>query len=71
MEKDRRAGIAPNADQTAFEHEHIQTTKTRALAIRGDAERLITLAPGAAPRAVILKVMPADLRLPAWATLIL
>jgi large subunit ribosomal protein L17 len=27
-----------------FEHERIQTTRTKALAIRGDAERLITLA---------------------------
>jgi large subunit ribosomal protein L17 len=27
-----------------FEHERIQTTRAKALAIRGDAERLITLA---------------------------
>ena len=27
-----------------FDHEKIQTTRTKALAIRGDAERLITLA---------------------------
>ncbi len=42
--KDRRAGMRKTLIKQLFDHERIKTTKTRALAIRGDAERLITLA---------------------------
>jgi large subunit ribosomal protein L17 len=39
-----------------FEHERIQTTRTKALAIRGDAEKLITLARRSAKGSEIDKV---------------
>ncbi len=42
--KDQRNSLRRNLIMQLFEHERIQTTRAKALAIRGDAERLITLA---------------------------
>ncbi len=42
--KDQRKGLRRTLINQLFEHERIRTTRAKALAIRGDAERLITLA---------------------------
>ncbi len=42
--KDARIGLRRTLINQFFTHERIQTTRAKALAIRGDAERLITLA---------------------------
>jgi large subunit ribosomal protein L17 len=42
--KDDRISLRRNLVKELIDHERIQTTRTRALAIRGQAERLITLA---------------------------
>ncbi len=42
--KDERTALRRILIQQLFEHERIQTTRTKAEAIRGHAERLITLA---------------------------
>src|SRR5512143_3910485 len=42
--KDERTALRRNLVKQLFEHERIQTTRTKALAVRGQAERLITLA---------------------------
>ncbi len=42
--KDERAGLRRNLVNQLFTHERIRTTRAKALAIRGQAERLITLA---------------------------
>ncbi len=42
--KDQRKMLRRTLINQLFEHERIRTTRTKALAIRGDAERLITLA---------------------------
>lgn len=42
--KDQRIALRRNLVKQLFEHERIRTTKTKALAVRGQAERLITLA---------------------------
>lgn len=42
--KDQRIALRRNLINQLFEHERIRTTRTKAQAIRGDAERLITLA---------------------------
>jgi large subunit ribosomal protein L17 len=42
--KDQRNALRKTMINQLFEHERIRTTRTKALAIRGDAERLITLA---------------------------
>lgn len=42
--KDARTGLRRTLIRQLFTHERIETTRTKALAIRGDAERLITLA---------------------------
>jgi len=42
--KDDRAGLRRILIGQLFEHERIQTTQTKAIAVRGQAERLITLA---------------------------
>lgn len=42
--KDQRKSLRRTLIMQLFEHERIQTTRAKALAIRGDAERLITLA---------------------------
>ena len=39
-----RVALRRNLIKQFFTHERIQTTKTKAAAIRGDAERLITIA---------------------------
>ena len=41
---DQRSALRRTLINQLFEHERIRTTRTKALAIRGDAERLITLA---------------------------
>ncbi len=43
-QKDARAGLRRTMVKQLFEHERIQTTRAKALFIRGEAERLITLA---------------------------
>jgi large subunit ribosomal protein L17 len=43
-QKDERTALRRILISQLFEHESIQTTHTKALAIRGQAERLITLA---------------------------
>ena len=43
-EKDEREALRKNLINQLFEHERIQTTRAKAQAIRGQAERLITLA---------------------------
>lgn len=42
--KDQRIALRRNLVKQLFEHERIRTTRTKAEAIRGQAERLITLA---------------------------
>jgi large subunit ribosomal protein L17 len=42
--KDQRTGLRRTLIKQLFTHERIETTRTKALAIRGDAEKLITLA---------------------------
>lgn len=42
--KDERLALRRNLVKQLFEHERIQTTHTKALAVRGQAERLISLA---------------------------
>jgi large subunit ribosomal protein L17 len=42
--KDERSGLRRNLIKQLFEHERIRTTRTKAEAVRGQAERLITLA---------------------------
>jgi large subunit ribosomal protein L17 len=43
-DRDQRIGLRRTLINQLFEHERIKTTRTKAMAIRGDAERLITLA---------------------------
>jgi large subunit ribosomal protein L17 len=42
--KDQRIALRRTMIMQLFEHERIQTTRAKALAIRGEAEKLITLA---------------------------
>jgi large subunit ribosomal protein L17 len=42
--KDQRNALRRTMINQLFEHERIRTTRAKAMAIRGDAERLITLA---------------------------
>ncbi len=42
--KDQRIALRRNLVKQLFEHERIRTTRTKAEAVRGQAERLITLA---------------------------
>jgi len=42
--KDERTALRRNLVKQLFEHERIRTTKAKAMAARGQAERLITLA---------------------------
>ena len=42
--KDVRAALRRNLVKQLFEHERIRTTRAKAIAVRGQAERLITLA---------------------------
>ena len=43
-QKDQREALRRTLIKQLFEHEKIQTTRIKALAIRGEAEKLITLA---------------------------
>jgi large subunit ribosomal protein L17 len=43
-QKDERAALRRLLVAQLFEHERIETTQTKAIAVRGQAERLITLA---------------------------
>ena len=43
-QKDMRAGLRRTMVKQLFEHERIQTTRAKAMFIRGEAEELITLA---------------------------
>lgn len=54
--KDQRIGLRKTLINQLFQHERIQTTRTKALAIRGDAERLITLARNSSKGSDIQKV---------------
>jgi large subunit ribosomal protein L17 len=54
--KDQRTALRKTLINQLFEHERIRTTRTKALAIRGDAERLITLARNSANGSDIEKV---------------
>ena len=54
--KDQRNALRRILINQLFEHERIRTTRTKALAIRGDAERLITLARNSANGSDIDKV---------------
>jgi large subunit ribosomal protein L17 len=54
--KDQRIGLRRTLINQLFTYERIETTRTKALAIRGDAERLITLARNSAKKTDIEKV---------------
>jgi large subunit ribosomal protein L17 len=54
--KDARAGLRRTLIRQLFTHEKIRTTRAKAKAIRGDAERLITLARNSIPASEIEKV---------------
>ncbi len=54
--RDQRNGLRRTLINQLFEHERIRTTRAKALAIRGDAERLITLARNSANGTDIDKV---------------
>jgi large subunit ribosomal protein L17 len=54
--RDQRNALRRTLINQLFEHERIRTTRTKALAIRGDAERLITLARNSANKSDIDKV---------------
>ena len=54
--KDERIALRRTLIRQLFEHERITTTRTKAAAIRGDAEKLITLARNSANLTDIEKV---------------
>ncbi|GAP19847.1 50S ribosomal protein L17 [Leptolinea tardivitalis] len=54
--RDSRASLRRTLINQLFTHERIETTHTKALAIRGDAERLITLAKNSSEASDIDKV---------------
>jgi large subunit ribosomal protein L17 len=54
--KGARIALRRNLIKQFFEHERIQTTKAKAASIRGDAERLITLARNSANGSEVQKV---------------
>ena len=54
--KDQRKGLRRTLINQLFEHERIQTTRAKALSIRRDAEKLITLARNSANGSDIDKV---------------
>jgi large subunit ribosomal protein L17 len=55
-DKDARTGLRRTLVKQLFTHERIETTHTKALAIRGEAERLITLAKNSGEASDIDKV---------------
>jgi large subunit ribosomal protein L17 len=65
--KDDRSALRRTLVKQLFEHERIQTTRTKAEAIRGQAERLITLAKRGKSAGDEKKSMHAAWPLPAWA----
>jgi large subunit ribosomal protein L17 len=54
--KDQRTGLRRTMIRQLFTHERIQTTRAKAEAIRGEAEKLITLARNSAEATDIQKV---------------
>jgi large subunit ribosomal protein L17 len=54
--KDQRIGLRRTLINQLFTHERIQTTHAKAMAIRGDAEKLITLARNSSKGDDVLKV---------------
>jgi large subunit ribosomal protein L17 len=54
--KDQREALRRTLIKQLFEHEKIQTTRIKALAIRGEAEKLITLARNSAKATDVEKV---------------
>ncbi len=54
--KDQRLALRRNLIRQLFEHEKIETTKTKALAIRSEAEKLITVAKNSQPGSDMDKV---------------
>jgi large subunit ribosomal protein L17 len=54
--KDERTALRRTLIRQLFEHERITTTRTKAAAIRGDAEKLITLARNSANLTDVQKV---------------
>ncbi|HEX7393929.1 MAG TPA: 50S ribosomal protein L17 [Anaerolineaceae bacterium] len=54
--KDQRIGLRRTLINQLFTHERIQTTRAKAMAIRGDAEKLITLARNSSKGDDVLKV---------------
>jgi large subunit ribosomal protein L17 len=55
-DRDQRIGLRRTLINQLFQYERIQTTRAKALAIRGDAERLITIARRSADGTDIQKV---------------
>ncbi|PKO11667.1 MAG: 50S ribosomal protein L17 [Chloroflexi bacterium HGW-Chloroflexi-10] len=55
-QKDQRTALRRNLMRQFFTHEKIQTTRAKAAAIRGEAERLITVARNSAKGSEIQKV---------------
>lgn len=54
--KDQRIGLRRTLINQLFTYERIETTRAKAMAIRGDAERLITLARNSAKKTDMEKV---------------
>ncbi len=54
--KDQRTGLRRTLINQLFTYERIETTRAKAMAIRGDAERLITLAKNSAKKTEMEKV---------------
>lgn len=54
--KDQRIGLRRTLINQLFEHERMQTTRAKAMAIRGEAEKMITIAKNSANRTDIEKV---------------
>ncbi len=54
--KDQRIGLRRTLLNQFFDHERIQTTRAKAMAIRGDAERMITIARNSAKGSEIDRV---------------
>ncbi len=55
-DKDERTALRRNLVKQLFEHERIRTTHAKAVAVRGQAERLITLAKSSSDKSVAEKV---------------
>jgi large subunit ribosomal protein L17 len=54
--KDQRVGLRRTLIKQLFEHERIQTTRAKAMAIRTEAERLITMARNSSTGSDVQKV---------------